>query len=554
MDNEIITLKNSDEKIPIDESFLLIAGPGAGKTTFLVNHIKHVIDESNKLKNGSKILCITFTNVAVDTIKERLVNCSSDVEISTIHSFLFTHVLKPYIWMIKDEINDNLMDISTIKESFPSYSLLPPIRTWYGIKNRFSLSEIFSQLEHFYWDLNEGIVKPKCESYINFSDNFLLNYKTNLWNKGKITPDDILLFSYKILVKKPKILEILRIKFPYVFIDEFQDVCNIQKKIIEMMCEKKTTVGIIGDPAQSIYSFRGAKYGNLKNINLNLKEYEININHRSNDKIVKVLNNVRNDGLNQISLRNDEFLPTIIIGNEVNAYEYLNNIINGPLHVLSYKHKDLNSFQLKINSEEFKYNENYLFELKQVNDNRESIIRHTISALEYFMNLDIKLAMKNFSHAFRNIETDESIHLKKLFELSQEYPNLINMSLKDFYNNFIYKDYPNEISKITRGNIENIYSNIYYSDIVTELKHTQNSFFRTIHGCKGADLDNVLILDRTNTLNYLLNFNIEKITHRVYYVALSRSKHKLFISINNSISNDKIEKLKRIGFNVKILD
>ena len=70
MDNGVITLTNSFQNIPIDENFKLIAGPGAGKTTFLVNHIKNVIKTSDKLKNGRKILCITYTNVAVDTIKE----------------------------------------------------------------------------------------------------------------------------------------------------------------------------------------------------------------------------------------------------------------------------------------------------------------------------------------------------------------------------------------------------------------------------------------------------------------------------------------------------
>lgn len=71
---EIIVLKDSDDEIPIDEHFKLIAGPGAGKTRFLINHITHVLKESKKLNIGCKILCITHTNIAVDTIKERLKN------------------------------------------------------------------------------------------------------------------------------------------------------------------------------------------------------------------------------------------------------------------------------------------------------------------------------------------------------------------------------------------------------------------------------------------------------------------------------------------------
>ncbi len=125
MDNGIRTLNNSSHNISIDKNFKLIAGPGAGKTTFLVNHIRNVIKNSDKLKNGRKILCITYTNVAVDTIKERLGNYTNDVEISTIHHFLYKHILKPYIWILKNEINSNLLDLSNVNISFPSFSVLP---------------------------------------------------------------------------------------------------------------------------------------------------------------------------------------------------------------------------------------------------------------------------------------------------------------------------------------------------------------------------------------------------------------------------------------------
>ena len=85
----------SDSLIPIEQHFRVSAGPGAGKTHWLINHIKNVLHTSSRLQNTRKIACITYTNVAVETILKRLGNASNRVEVSTIHSFLYKHIVKP---------------------------------------------------------------------------------------------------------------------------------------------------------------------------------------------------------------------------------------------------------------------------------------------------------------------------------------------------------------------------------------------------------------------------------------------------------------------------
>ena len=81
----------------IDQHFKVSAGPGAGKTHWLINHLKNVLYHSNKLGRNKKIACITYTNNAVETILSRLGNCTDKVEVSTIHSFLYKNIVKPYI-------------------------------------------------------------------------------------------------------------------------------------------------------------------------------------------------------------------------------------------------------------------------------------------------------------------------------------------------------------------------------------------------------------------------------------------------------------------------
>ena len=97
-----IKLKNSQDCVPIDNHFKLYAGPGAGKTTFLTHHIRQILSHSEKLSKAKKIACITYTNIGVETLQSRLKGIGDDVEVDTIHSFLYKHVVKPYLWMLDD--------------------------------------------------------------------------------------------------------------------------------------------------------------------------------------------------------------------------------------------------------------------------------------------------------------------------------------------------------------------------------------------------------------------------------------------------------------------
>ena len=101
----------SDDLIPIENNFKVCAGPGAGKTYWLINHIKNILCNSKRLQKNRKIACITYTNVAVKTINERLGSYSKQVEVSTIHSFLYFNLLKPYVYSIANEYGLNFREI-----------------------------------------------------------------------------------------------------------------------------------------------------------------------------------------------------------------------------------------------------------------------------------------------------------------------------------------------------------------------------------------------------------------------------------------------------------
>ena len=542
-------LNDSDDEIPIDKHFKLIAGPGSGKTRFLINHIKHVLNESDKLNFGCKILCITHTNIAVDTIKTRLNNTINEVEVSTIHSFLYEHIVKPYLWILNEDFEQNLLDMVYVGEIIPSFSLIPNPRKY------FMPHDQYYKLKKIFWNYDDG--KIILQSKDSFQYLFIKQFKCNCWDKGKLSHDDVLYFAYKILEKNSKIIDILRVKFPYIFIDEFQDISNLQFEILKLIFQKNVIVGFIGDPAQSIYSFQGANMELFLDVGSTLNVYTIENNFRSNENIVNVLNNVRNDNLiNQKSMSDETSdIPKIFVGSPLEAYNYTKSKVDF-VNILSYTHDYLNKLYFEISGINYDVRDKFNIFINFNNDDRNLRVVNVIKSIEYFLEFDIRKALNtiNFSYRATIYENDNEFLLKKLFTLVENYDNFYDLSCTEFYNNFIYEENIEQFSKISRNNVKNIFDSLKYKDILINIKDNDSKFFRTIHSCKGDEFDNVLLLLESEIdLNFILSpniFNVEK--YRIYYVAISRAKNNLFINVP-FLSESKIDKLNEKGFEVKYL-
>ena len=151
-----------------------------------------------------------------------------------------------------------------------------------------------------------------------------MEYKQLLWQNGLLSHDDILYLSYKIIEKNMNILRILRAKFPYILVDEFQDTDPIQSEILRMISKEETTLGIIGDNCQAIYEFHGSDVKQFINFNSkNMKTYIIHNNNRSTQEIINVLNYLRKDEkfIQNSSDKKNGPSPCILIGRIDSAYE-----------------------------------------------------------------------------------------------------------------------------------------------------------------------------------------------------------------------------------------
>lgn len=554
------TLESSEELIDIEKHFKLYAGPGAGKTKFLINHINNIIYNSSRLGRIKKIACITYTNTGVNTIKSRLNNASEYVEVSTIHSFLYKNVLKPYSWLIKKIYNTSPKKIDGHDIIIPRYSI---VNKWKSITKQMYLND-FEQLKKdlskLKWNLDEGLECKLSIKYCNskINKNSYIEYKKLCWEEGLISHDDVLFLSFEILKRFKRIIEVIRAKFPYILIDEFQDTSPIQAEILKLLGKNESIIGVIGDVAQSIFSFQGAEPIKFQEFNLkNLVEYKLENNYRSTNEIIQVLNHLRDDrDFIQISLKDEKLgtKPTVIVCSSYIALEEVKRITNNEVYTIAYKNEI--AFQMKTNIdkeyEPIDYNEIFF---NDSNKERSWIIIFIIKAVENAMVSNFKDAIKYMKKAYRKTKEftakDALINLKRLID---DYNKYKDTSIKDFYNNYIFNYYGVK-NKISRGKVINFYSRIKYINVTLGLGlFEDNSYFKTIHKAKGEEYKNVLVVipeeNEEKSLEFILKQNIEKNeVHRVYYVACSRAKEKLFINVP-SLSKENSDYLEKIGFKI----
>ena len=558
-----IKLKSSNDKIQIDNHFKLCVGPGAGKTSFLINHINNILSHSTRLSKSRRVACITYTNTGVETILSRLNNMTNEIEVSTIHSFLYNHIVKPYLWLLDDIIFplDKLDGHDDIK---PGYTLLKTYKeksnqNW--ITDNQKLSKALNKLT---WYINEqDVIELKfLKSYHGRlsektsvkRDSYML-YKKLCWEQGLLSHDDVLYFSYLLIKRNKKIREIIRAKFPYFLIDEFQDTSPLQVAIIKLLAKKEMVVGVIGDPCQSIFSFQGANVSTFSQFYLeNMSLYVLENNHRSTEQIISVLNYVRKDE-HFVQHSPDNKLgnnPTILVGDALTCYyQFKQDCNDEEWCVLAYRNETTNGIEFGI--------EDLL--LDDINDllykdgKRGKMIYFLIHGIEYGRQLKLKEALKFIKKAYKDekgfMEKDA---IKVLKNLLNEYEVFNSMSIKEFYNTYIFNQYGVK-KQIKSGNISDFYQNLKYINMAALVNVADDaSLFKTIHKSKGDEFDNILLIipgsKYPTFLTFLLSPDMNKEEHRVYYVALSRAKKNLYVNLPK-LSEEEMKLIK--NFDKKIL-
>ena len=559
----------SETIIDTEEHFRIFAGPGAGKTHWLVNHMRHLLQNSTRLGATKKIACITYTNVAVETIMKRLQFGADRIEVSTIHSFLYSNVVKPYIGHIAEEFNFNAVKMDGHEEHIAGRSkIIQWLDAHLGtqrLKHPYTLNQL-KALPHYMIGLakwlstidyklngnNISIAADNRKAYyitphgerrnfgaatcLNILSTELLSYKKLFWERGVLHHEDVLYFSYILLIRYPFIVEVLKTKFPYFFIDEFQDTSPIQAKILQLIGASGTITGIIGDVAQSIYSFQGADPAQFSDYQLEgLQDYRIIDNRRSTVEIVGVLNHVRRD-MGQHPLREvGGERCTLLLGDYRLASEYVRDLCGDNLTILSWDNitaRDLRT-QMAANRPETNLVEE-ISALDSSSDRRNAIMC-CVRAIEFAKENRFKDAMKemqfNYLH-IRNKNERKAMVLQGLSGLLTEYDQFKNQPFFNFHN-LVRALIKNDFPAATRGKTREFYDNHTFQQIAVCLRiDDERSPSKTIHKSKGDEFDNVLVvLKKEEHCDFLVKQSLANEEHRIFYVAVSRARERLFISV-----------------------
>ena len=568
MDNQIII--SSDDRIAdIDSHFKVVAGPGAGKTFWLVEHIKNVLQNSTKLTYTSKISCITYTTVGAEEILNRLGENSDKIEVSTIHSFLYTNIIKPYVHLLKGEEGKILVNVKEMDGHFENIATQGKIINWQKQTNNMHFSkhkkEVKKCLENLDWILKNDTftLKPRKSHYRHISDYWIKEesfpyYKQLYWDEGIIHHEDVLYFSYKILEDYPIILEHISAKYPYMFLDEFQDTNPIQTEIIKWVGEAGTIIGVIGDPAQSIYGFQGASREDFINFSLpNQKEYKIENNRRSGEKIIDLLNHIRKeDGLIQKTIRQESNNPIYYIECFGDASDTLMNFqmlrkeleLNNDYCVLARNNKLVKKLLNTDISDAWT-------SLNDADDSRERFLKALLTSYKLVVDGRYELAVKEIIHSLR---TDKNNILKSPFQDNQVMDSLTKRSLavdlleflvkeiKQSLNLTLYVFYESlldfiklkgfKIKKIIKGRFKTSSEQVTIQELINNiiLQEDKSTEIRTIHKSKGTEFESVLLyVDEIQDLKGLFTPEIESEKYddtRILYVALSRAEDLLCIA------------------------
>lgn len=553
----MVTEINSEDRIPVDCHFKVTAGPGAGKTHWLINHIKNVLAHSDRLGKCGKIACITYTNVGVDTIVRRLGLTTKGVEVCTIHSFFYNNIVKPYLWLIADDEGFNLDLLKGEDDRFDlSYSTLEAIKK--ESNQRYATDALLKlAIRNARWRIDEHgeiVCKPKHAMKANARGTFLssktyLAYKKQAWAKGLMHYDDVIYFAYRLFERIPFIREVIARRFPFLFIDEFQDSHPIQVGLIKKLSECGSIIGVIGDPAQSIYQFLGADVTQFNTFTLpHLQEYVISGNRRSTIKIVDFLNSIRGD-LEQVPHRAVQGeVPVLLVGSHIDNYQKVQEIIGIDVYALSYDNLNANSLKKMMNANA--QDKHLIDNIIDSNEERKTVVATYIKALEH-------AKAKNFKKAFdllARLDVDIKDAVVKIHSLLSSYDDISKMSLYEFYA-YLNITFGLSMATLKKGQAQTFYNSHQYSQLAMCVNHEDDDGIqRTIHKAKGDEFDNVMVcLGDEKALDFFLQPDLSNNeSHRVYYVAASRAKERLYFSIP-SLSDKNRKELEKIGLEIKLI-
>lgn len=291
----------------INGPLMIVAGAGSGKTKVLTTRIAHLMRQGVDPFN---ILALTFTNKAAAEMKERIEKILGNSEarnlyIGTFHS-VFAKIMRAEAPKIGYPSNFTIYDAddakSLIRSIISENKLDDKIYKPNLVYSRISAAKN-SLIGPTQYLREPSITQEDARANRPLIGQIYAQYSSRCFKNGAMDFDDLLFKMYELLKTQPEVLAKYQHRFKYVLIDEYQDTNTAQYKIVKMLAAVHENICVVGDDAQSIYSFRGATIQNIlqfQNDYDDVRVIKLEQNYRSTQSILNVANTIIGNNTNQI--------------------------------------------------------------------------------------------------------------------------------------------------------------------------------------------------------------------------------------------------------------
>lgn len=310
MDYNLLNELNESQRAAVeycDGAQLVIAGAGSGKTRVLTYKIAYLIG-----KKGLKpwnILALSFTNKAAKEMKQRIETIVGSqaryINMGTFHS-IFSHILRAEANHIGFNSNFTIYDQtdsrSLVKTIIKEMNLDEKVYKPSAVADRISMAKNHLMTALQYANSNNAVTTDMQRRMPAIKDIYL-RYSDRCRQANAMDFDDLLMNIYLLFANNEEIRRKYAERFEYVLVDEYQDTNFAQQAIVNQITKERQMVCVVGDDAQSIYSFRGANIDNIlgfqKTYN-NARLFKLERNYRSTQAIVNAANSLIRHNQRQI--------------------------------------------------------------------------------------------------------------------------------------------------------------------------------------------------------------------------------------------------------------
>lgn len=315
------------EAVMTTEGFVrVIAGAGSGKTRALSRRFAFLVNDIGILPGN--ILCVTFTNKSANEMRQRIHNLTGDNDtgyINTFHGFCVS-VLQEESYVVQYPksflVLDNADIDSMLKIIYEERGLTLRNMTFSSARDMIEIRKLLKEPE-YYQDMINMSIERLHEKYMQAVDAQDIIFYGYLYQEKKcfgLDYNDLIKFTLYIFSNNEEIKQKWQKRLEYIMIDEFQDIDDLQYQLMSVLCGYHGNLFIVGDPDQTIYTWRGANVKYLLDFYRNFPDVKTVMmmkNYRSTPEILNAANSLISKNIQRMK---KELIPTLPSGQSVLYY------------------------------------------------------------------------------------------------------------------------------------------------------------------------------------------------------------------------------------------